>query len=104
MSRNRDHAKKAIRLSLLFLWIGIVASTGFGQNEKEPVLVRLSEFDQTYHSEASGLTRYQTSAFQVPQGKRLVIEQIFFELKSGSSTVKPTAKIQINANTWAGLP
>ena len=104
MLKNIDQARKAVHLSLLFLWIGIVTSAGYAQNGKEPILARLSEFEQTYHSEASGLTKYRASGYEVPQGKRLVIEHMFFELRTGSSTVKPTAKILINASTWATLP
>jgi len=103
MSRNK---KYAVYLSLLLVWMGSLGSTGYGQGNKEPVMVRLNtEWEQTYHSEATGITKYRTAAYEVPQGKRLVIEHVFFELLPGSSTVKPTAKIRINASPlWATLP
>ena len=98
MHRNSRRLKNTV----LVLFIGILIAVaspigGYGQ-DKEPVLFNLSGLKSEGNGYSIPYYFWYTYSYSVPAGKRLVIEQVFLEIRTSTGAGKPTAKLQILAS------
>jgi hypothetical protein len=113
MQRNSRQLKNAVLV--VFIAIIAVASpiAGYAQNnDKEQILFNLGPLKSDGNGYSIPSYFWYTYSYSVPAGKRLVIEQVFLEIRTNTSAGKPTAKLQILAfdpvtldeNTKASVP
>jgi len=95
MSGNRGNLRNAFCLSLCIAFIAIVfAGIGNGQ-EKEPVVASLGPLQSNGNEYNTPYYEFWTYTYSVPAGKRLVIEQVFFEVLASQTGLKAQARIKV---------
>ena len=97
---GRCYFKSAVSFLFFIAFISIAApAEGFGQ-EKEPVFINLGDLARNTNYSSPEEAEYYTAKYSVPAGKRLVIEQIFAEIRVPLN-VKAHGKIRIDTSySW----
>ena len=95
MCRSTGHLLAAICLSLSVAVISIVSPvTSYGQ-DKETVLISLGPLKSEKDCNLFPNYEWYTYQYTIPDGKRLTIEQIFFEVTSPTTGVKARGRVKI---------
>jgi hypothetical protein len=100
--QKESFMKNAICLSLLvaFLTIGITHST-YGQT-REPITIQIKGLTLTAWSNDPDTSQYYTGNYEVPPGKRFVIEQVFLEIAQKTTTAKIHGRLRLVSTVNGG--
>jgi len=102
MTRSFGHLKNAVCLSLFIGFTALISPVVSLGQDKEPVSISLGNLIQDNTVYYSSGSRHYSSSYTVPQGKRLVIEQVFLEIDVPAG-VKAQGSIKVATTTsWGG--
>ena len=94
--------KNAICLSLFVAFLALVSPlSGHGQN-REPITIEIKGFTLTGWSTSPDASHYYTGNYDVPPGKRFVIEQVFLEIAQKTTTAKIQGRLRLVSTATGG--
>jgi hypothetical protein len=94
--------KNAICLSLFVAFVALVSPlSGHGQN-REPITIEIKGLTLSGFSNDPDTSTYNSGNYDVPPGKRFVIEQVFLEIVQKTTTAKIQGRLRLVSTASGG--